>query len=209
VRASCLGDGDSGVRWSSPNQESSWVVLSSFLLLYTDSRRLPTADRGSRVSRLTELPFNLPGRIFRSQMPWSGIYDPEGDAYCEFKQSNISLVVLLAEEDECLEKAGRNLADLYRDDGLDVIHLPIPDYGVPRLEDLAAAVAATTEEASKGRNIVIHCSGGIGRTGTFLACLARYVLRLSGEEAVSWVRQYVPRAVETPEQYQLVKRFNR
>ena len=48
---------------------------------------------------LTELPFHLPGRIFRSPMPFS-VYDPRGDSLLQFRRERGSLIVLLAEEEE-------------------------------------------------------------------------------------------------------------
>ncbi|MBI5166672.1 MAG: dual specificity protein phosphatase family protein, partial [candidate division NC10 bacterium] len=113
-------------------------------------------------------------------------------------------IVLLAEDEECLRKAGRNLRTLYIQEGFKVVHLPIPDFGVPSKEDLEHVVKITVEHARAGRNIAIHCSAGIGRTGLFAAYLAKQVLGLSGEEAINWIRQYIPRAVETCEQRQLV-----
>src|SRR5262245_18604673 len=46
--------------------------------------------------------------------------------------------------------------------------------------------------------------GREGRTGLFTASLAKRCLGLSGAEALQWVRRFIPRAVETPEQQQLV-----
>jgi len=61
---------------------------------------------------LTELPLGLPGRIFRSPMPY-GDFDPEGRALEAFQKHHISVVVLLAEEDEILKKTDRDLKTLY------------------------------------------------------------------------------------------------
>ena len=152
---------------------------------------------------LTELPFGLAGHIFRSPMPF-GIYDPREEVFNKYIQNGVSVIVLLAEDEECLKKAGRNLRLLYKEEGFNVIHLPIRDFGVPSNGDLVRAVNAVIAHAQTGRNIAIHCSAGIGRTGLFVALIAKQVLGFSGEEAIAWVRRYIPGAVETPEQEQLV-----
>ncbi len=156
---------------------------------------------------LTELPFHLQGNIFRSPMPF-GNYDPYGQTLKEIKQEKISVIVLLAEDEECLRKAGRNLRTFYIQEGYQVIHFPIPDFGIPLKEDLEHFAQKTINCAKKGHNIVIHCSAGVGRTGLFAAYLAKQVLGLSGEEAINWVRQYIEGAVETDEQKQLILRGN-
>jgi protein-tyrosine phosphatase len=152
---------------------------------------------------LTELPFGLAGHIFRSPMPF-GIYDPREEVFNKYIQNGVSVIVLLAEDEECLKKAGRNLRLLYEEKGFNVIHLPIRDFGVPSNDKLIRAVNAVIAYAQTGRNIAIHCSAGIGRTGLFVALLAKQVLSLSGDEAIAWVRQYISGAVETAEQRQLV-----
>ena len=152
---------------------------------------------------LTELPFHLPGRIFRSPMPFS-VYDPRGNSLLQFKRENGSLIVLLAEEEECMERTRRNLKALYLQEGFQVIHFPIPDFDVPSKEDLEEVVKKTVEHAQVGKNILIHCHAGLGRTGLFVAYLARRVLGLSSEEAIHWTRKYIPHALETDEQSQMV-----
>ena len=152
---------------------------------------------------ITELPFGQPGRIFRSPMPF-GKYDSEGVIYPAYRDHNISVIVLLAEDHECRAKAGRDLKALYAQDGFTVLHLPIVDFGIPKAQDLCIALNATVREAQSGRHIAIHCSAGIGRTGLFAACLAKKLLNLPGEQAIEWVRQHIPFAVETPEQRRFV-----
>jgi protein-tyrosine phosphatase len=160
-------------------------------------------NSGDKQMLLAELPFELPGRIYGSPMPF-GDYDPEGEVLLEFRQKEISVIVLLAEEEECLRKAGRNLQFFYMKKGYQVIYLPIRDFDVPPRSDLESAVAMTVRQARSGRNIVIHCHAGLGRTGVFAAFLAKEVFDLSGEEAFHWVRRYIPGALETNEQKQFV-----
>ena len=61
---------------------------------------------------LTELPFGLPGRLFRSPMPF-GPYDLHGEVYDRFREEQITVVELPAAEDECLHKTGHNLRTFY------------------------------------------------------------------------------------------------
>jgi protein-tyrosine phosphatase len=152
---------------------------------------------------LTELPFGFPGRVFRSPMPF-GQYDPHGEVYDQFHEAQIAVIVLLASDEECLHKTGHNLRALYLKAGFQVLYLPIPDFSVPTKDDLEQVVQHTIAYAQAGQHIIIHCSAGIGRTGLFMAYLTKRCLGLSGSEALQWVRRFIPRAVETPEQQRLV-----
>ena len=155
---------------------------------------------------LTELPYNLPGRIYRSPMPFSA-FDVTGKLWDAFKHNRVGGVVLLAGDDECLRKSGRDLRAFYLSEGLVVVYLPIPDFGVPSKPELERAVESALQHARAGVNLAIHCLAGVGRTGLFAASLAKRVLGLSGPEAVEWVRRYIPGAVEVREQYQMVMDF--
>ncbi len=151
----------------------------------------------------TEFPLNLPGRIFGSPMPFS-IYDPEGESLRRFKREGVSVVVVLTEEEEYLLRARRDLKSIYREEGFQVIEVPAPDFDVPSKVDLLNAVNKVIELARAGRNVAVHCHAGIGRTGMFAAFLAKRVLGLTGEEAVRWIRRFIPGAVEAEVQRRMV-----
>lgn len=157
---------------------------------------------------LTELPLGLPGRVFRCAMPFSG-YDPRGRALGEFHRQGVRTVVMLAETEECLRYAERDLAVVYRDEGFEVIHFPIRDLGVAGDEPFRDLVESVLARLRSGGSVAIHCYAGKGRAGTLAACLAGVVLGLQGDAAISWVRRHVPGAVETTAQVELIKRFTR
>jgi hypothetical protein len=169
----------------------------------TDPELSLTKHRSYQPRLLTELPMGLPGRIFRCSMPYSP-YDPEGRVLQEIRQQEITIIVLLAEADECLTITGRDLPGLYRQEGFQVLHLPIPDGGVPLRDQLEETVTSIIQHAQAGQHLAIHCYAGIGRTGLVAAAVAMRLLDMPGEAAIAWARRYIPRAVETPVQRQLL-----
>jgi len=82
------------------------------------------------------------------------------------------------------------------------------DYGLPTDSDAAAEVIRKAFDKTKhGEQVEVGCFGGLGRTGTALACMA-ILAGIAPGQAVQWVREhYDPCAVETPEQEQWVLWF--
>ncbi|SFP79778.1 hypothetical protein SAMN05421810_103453 [Amycolatopsis arida] len=85
-----------------------------------------------------------------------------------------------------------------------------PDFLLPTDWALAATrIVGLLDLARAGAAVEVACHGGIGRTGTVLACLAT-ATGLPPEEAVTWVRaHHDKRAVETPWQRTWVTWFAR
>jgi protein-tyrosine phosphatase len=82
---------------------------------------------------------------------------------------------------------------------------PIPDFGVPepsRWSELAALARHAAGELRAGRTLLIHCAGGIGRTG-ILAIAVQVVLDVSLEEAYRLARE-AGAGPQTREQQDLV-----
>jgi len=83
-----------------------------------------------------------------------------------------------------------------------------PDFSVPRGRQAAAAqIRSAFARARAGERVEVGCAGGLGRTGTVLACMA-VLAGVPAADAVAWVRaNYDARAVETEEQEKFVVWF--
>ncbi|WP_238608580.1 protein tyrosine phosphatase [Amycolatopsis sp. Poz14] len=83
-----------------------------------------------------------------------------------------------------------------------------PDFLLPRdREGARREILGLHARAVAGEAVEVACLGGVGRTGTVLACLVT-LGGVGAEEAVEWVRrEHHPRAVETPWQRRWVGWF--
>ena len=82
-----------------------------------------------------------------------------------------------------------------------------PDFRLPADRAEAAATLRATWQLAGGQRVEVACGGGVGRTGTALACLA-VLDGVPPAEAVAFVRAgYHRRAVETPWQRRYVEGF--
>lgn len=83
-----------------------------------------------------------------------------------------------------------------------------PDFRTPRDSDTAAALIRQAYLLARLRQRVeVACTGGTGRTGTVIACMA-ILAGHQADDAVNWTRRhYRPRAVETPGQRRWINWF--
>jgi atypical dual specificity phosphatase len=115
------------------------------------------------------------------------------------RAERIQLLVNLHERPD----AAQLLADLRADS----LHLPVPDFAAPSQAQLEHGVAAITEALAHGRRVAVHCGGGLGRTGTLLACYLVSAEGLPADAAIARVRAARPGSVETEDQEQAVRRY--
>lgn len=116
------------------------------------------------------------------------------------------LLVSLVEEHELRELKIEELVAGFEARGVRVLRLPFPDQGVPSLDLAKTAVTAALETASRGENVVIHCKGGLGRTGLIAAC-ALAALGVDPESAMAAVRKARKDAIENGRQEDFVRAF--
>jgi protein-tyrosine phosphatase len=116
------------------------------------------------------------------------------------------LLCLLTDEE--IEWAGiANISELAASRGVSFRRHPIRDQGAPGVDDAQELVAWCLEACARGESVVVHCMGGLGRSGLIAAC-ALVGQGASAEEAIAAVRAARgPRAIESREQERFVKKF--
>jgi atypical dual specificity phosphatase len=92
--------------------------------------------------------------------------------------------------------------------GLMLVHVPVEDMTAPTLEQLEQVVDTIRKANAAGLGVAVHCTAGLGRTGT---ALAAYLVSQgdSPQDAIATVRSQRPGSIETAEQEQAIAEFAR
>ena len=147
-----------------------------------------------------------PGKLALAARPRGGEWLE--DEITSWRRGGVDTVfsLLTDEEEHDLDIAGEKAAA--RAHGMNFLSFPIVDRQVPVSESsLAHALEQLDLELTAGKNVVLHCRQGIGRTGLVAACL----LLSKGLDAETAVRRLsaargasVP---ETPEQRRWIDHY--
>jgi ADP-ribosyl-[dinitrogen reductase] hydrolase len=121
-------------------------------------------------------------------------------------------VLTIMEPGEMAELQVPDLGGRVTGRGLSWWHLSVRDGGVLHDEQHPqwdAVRRALSTFIMAGKNLVIHCRGGLGRTGTMAAALLMDLVDMSPDEALARVRAARPGAVETPLQETFIQDYRR
>jgi protein-tyrosine phosphatase len=111
-----------------------------------------------------------PGKLALASRPRGGDWLEE--EMSAWHRSGIDTVVSLLTPDEEQDLDLKSEAREVKHRGMKFVPFPIPDRQVPRSETaLAAVLDGVQADLSSGKNVVIHCRQGIGRTGLVAACM--------------------------------------
>ena len=139
----------------------------------------------------------MTGKIFLHSMP--GRFETINEIAEELKSNNVSKIICLTDYANIKEYSDDYLVAVKKGhlDGIDIKYSPVPDFEVPQsdtqLSSYESALRESVDHLGNG-NLLIHCAGGVGRTGTFAIILLR-MLGYSFREA----KRMVLKAESKPE----------
>lgn len=93
--------------------------------------------------------------------------------------------------------------------GLRETHLAVKDFAAPSPFQIERGVEATRGALAASEAVAVHCGGGLGRTGTLLACYLVSSEGIAAREAILRVRSLRPGSVETRAQISAVDEWAR
>ncbi|MCB1139392.1 MAG: dual specificity protein phosphatase family protein, partial [Leptospiraceae bacterium] len=190
--------------------QKKWALYASGLL----TRKIVQSIENTQRLRLDRLsvpsgnPDNVQSEIYITILP--GRKDRKRDLQKDLdtiRETGIDSVMCLVTPDELDYYGVPGLLQHYRENGLVAFDFPILDQHAPSLSGLQAALTWLEEQREDGRKVLIHCVGGLGRSG-LVAAAHLMQSGLGFDEAVEVVRHArSERAIETTEQMEFLRRF--
>lgn len=179
--------------------QKKWALRTGCML----AKKIQSNIRLSQRLRVDYIPIpNIKGRLGLTILPGRMDRGRSMDKdITSLKEDGATAIVSLITEQEYTEYGVTGLKQAYKDAGLELISYPILDQGIPDSATLLNLLKAIDEELSRDGSVILHCVGGLGRSGTVAAAYLMDKFQLQAEQAIATVREHrSQRAVESKEQ---------
>ena len=129
------------------------------------------------------------------------------------KQSGITTIVSLMEYSEYQQLQIPLYPYEAQKQGFKFLTLPIKDRKAPDLVQGTTFIKLIAEVLMAGERVMMHCKGGLGRSGTIAACVIVYIIYKhsnsiwSFDQIYNFIRGRRPGAIQTRVQVNFIKNF--
>ena len=152
--------------------------------------------------------FTQPGKIGITILPGRKDYSRSlPDDIQALKEQGVTHVLSLLTIDELERFGSESLLTELVDADLEGYFFPIVDQGITSFKEMDILVSWLDSNLSQGANIMVHCLGGLGRSGLVVAC---YLITrgMDANAAIKEVRRVrTERAIESTIQEDFVRRY--
>jgi len=156
-----------------------------------------------------DLPHTSPGKLGISILPGRKDFSRSlADDILRLKSEGVSHILALVTNDELAIYGVERLFEAYKQAGFTVFHLPIFDQGVCTPEEMTSAVNWLDINLASKAKVLIHCVGGLGRSGMAAASYLKYK-GMNSTDAIYAIRTvHSQRALESRAQEYFVQNFS-
>jgi hypothetical protein len=112
------------------------------------------------------------GTLYLHSMP--GRYEALEQVREAVKANQIAAIIWLASDKEIEKKSPSYAAAIAKERMIPVerICFPVPDYGTPEdIKGFYALARKVADRLKSNENLLVHCAGGVGRTGMLAGCV--------------------------------------
>ena len=165
---------------------------------HADPNSSAARDENQPVPAARGFSWIVPGEL--AVMPLPGRDRPLDQDAAFLEQEGIRVLVSLTETPTDAEVlTSRSIAQE---------HISVQDYQAPTLEQMIEFVAVVEDSVAVGKPVGVHCTAGLGRSGTMAAV---YLVSegASANDAIATVRRLRPGSIETSAQEDAVRAFEK
>ncbi len=184
-----------------------WALYTACRLSEKIARRLGAPTR-LRVDWLDDR-HSGPGRLGLTLLPGRQDYGRNLDEdLAVLRELGVSRILCLTTDEELHHYGVGDLMARYRQAGFGTHHVPILDQKVCSNEQMRELVAELRQLTQDSESVLVHCVGGLGRSGLVAGCYLR-AAGLGPQEAIDEVRRArSARAIESEAQETFVRSFD-
>ena len=163
---------------------------------HQESATKETSEATSPVPASNGFSWIVPGELAAMPLPGRDRSLDQDAAYLE--QEDIRLLISLTEE-----TPDRHTLSTH---SIEQAHISVPDFTAPTLSQMAEFVGLVEDSVASGDPVGVHCTAGLGRSGTMAAA---YLVStgVSASEAISTIRGLRPGSIETEAQEEAIRNF--